>query len=511
MTREIAVVGGGPAGLYVARLLKILDRNLDVTVYERLDGAAQTFGFGVGLTESTMRNLGWADPRTAEEVRQASYMGHELHLKGGGRSVTLHGARNLAIGRAALLEIFGKAAAEAGVEIRRGTNADVSSIDADVIVAADGVASVTRQKYASELGVCSRQGRTRFVWCGADFAADSSYFTAVRSGESLFVAHVYPYAADRSTVLIEVDDLTWDTAGLAELDGRARPDGTDYASVSLLEREFANELSRRPLLTNRTRWSRFVDLSLERWSVDNVVFVGDAAHTAHYTLGSGTKLALEDAITLAEALTGAASTGEAFAQYESLRRPAVERFKKLARRSQAWWDSFRLRRNWPLDRLALSYMTRSGNLMLEHYAADQPDVTRRALAVLGAGGASQRDDLNEWVLATPVSQAGIELPRRSLDRSSLEALTPVQEVEWAEPDVWGEAADGLVEHLTQTSNLPILVTGPSVPDDLAMRIDFAERLRLVQDRLVGVRLPGGERSMAATAVAAGRADFVVMG
>ncbi|KQY55493.1 MULTISPECIES: FAD-dependent monooxygenase [unclassified Nocardioides] len=509
MSRKVAVVGGGPAGLYFARLLKRADPALEVVVHERMDGTAETFGFGVGLTESTMRNLRSADPETAERVREASHVGHELRLHGHDGIVPLHGARNLAIGRARLLEILTDAAMAVGVEIRRGVRVDATSLDADVVVAADGVTSATRDKYAAEFGVRSRLGRSRFVWCGADFAVDSAYFSAARRGDSLFVTHAYPYSPDRSTFLIEVDDLTWRDSGLEDFDRQVQPGESDRASVALLEEVFASDLRGRGLLTNRTRWSRFTNLTLDTWSHENVVLLGDAAHTAHYTLGSGTKLALEDAIALAEALVGEASVADAFAAYEGARRPSVERFKKLAHRSQAWWDSYRHRHEWSADRLALSYMTRSGNLMLSDYAGEQLPAARRALAWLGENVPDQAGELEGWVLAQPLDHPGMELAGRSVSRDGLKVAAAVREIGWSEPDVWSEAADRLVSRMRGSDDLPILLTGPDAPDAVPARVDLAERLRMELSRPIGVQVPVAATSLAATAVAAGRADFVV--
>lgn len=508
MTKSIAVIGGGPAGLYLARLVKMADPTSEVVVHERMDATAQTFGFGVGLTESTMRNLHGADPETSERVRAASHVGHELHLHGHDGVVPLHGARNLAIGRARLLEILAEAATSVGVEIRRGVQVDATSLRADVIVAADGVGSATREKFAADFGVGSHLGRSRFVWCGADFAVDAAFFCAVERGDSLFVAHAYPYAPDRSTFLIEVDDVTWQDSGLDELDQQVTPGETDEASVALLEDVFAEQLRGRRLLTNRTRWSRFTNLTLDHWSVDNVVLLGDAAHTAHYTLGSGTKLALEDAIALAQALTGADSVQDAFAAYEAARRAPIERFKKLAHRSQAWWDSYRHRHHWSADRLALSYMTRSGNLTLRDYAQEQLPAARRALSWLGPEVPDGLPDLEAWVLDRPFSDHGLDLPTRRVTPHALNSAAAVQEISWTDADVWGEAADEVVARLNGNGALPVLVTGP--PDlDPSPRIDLAERLRQGLDRPVGVRLDAAGTSLAATVVAAGRADFVV--
>ncbi|GAA1025501.1 MULTISPECIES: FAD-dependent monooxygenase [Amycolatopsis] len=502
MTRRVNVLGGGPGGLYAARLLKLRDPALEVAVHERMDGAQGTFGFGVGLTEATMRNLEQADPETADRVREVSYVGHELRFAAEDRSVCLHGARNLAVGRAALLRVLTEAATAVGVEYRAGSHADLGSVSGDVVIAADGVGSGTRAKLSAELGVRTGLGRTRYVWCGAPFAASSAFFASVRRGQQLFVTHAYPYAEDRSTFLIEVDDRTWTDAGLGEFDAATAPGETDQQSVRLLENVLSGQLRGGELLANRTRWSRFVNLGLERWHTGNVVLLGDAAHTAHYTLGSGTKLALEDAIALADALAGEGSVTAAFAAYEQARRPAVERFKQLAGRSQRWWDSYRWRADWPAERLGLSYMTRSGNLTMADYAASEPEVVRTALEWLGAAPSG---DPAEWVLAQPLRGNGIQLPLRAVPRADLGQ--PVEEVEWTEPDVWGEAADQTVDRLAAGAG-PLLVTGK--PGEFWARVDLAERLRLQTRRTVGVDLPRSARAFAATTVGAGRADFVTV-
>lgn len=506
--RTVAIIGGGPAGLAAARLIKLEDPSAAVTVYERADSSSGTFGFGVGLTEATMRNMAAADPETADRMREASHAGHALVLRTGDRDVSLHGARNLAIGRAALLEVLTKAALDVGVDIRMGTKVDLAEVQADVIVAADGARSVIRERLQDELGVEIGYGSLHYMWCGADFAVDNAHFTWQGKDEKMFVVHAYPYCADRSTFLIEADAETWRAAGLAANDAAVTPGESDTKSLALLEEVFADELRGRPLLANRTRWAQFPTVSMRRWSAGNVVLLGDAAHTAHYTIGSGTKLALEDAIALARSLAQHLDVTEAFAAYEAARRPAVERFKHLAARSQGWWSSFRSRTETDPEIIALSYMTRAGNIGLADYAREYAENTRVALQPLGDAPVENPDGLDDWVLSRPVDAPGLTAARRGV--TALDLPGDVRRVEWTGGDGWGPAQQALVDELAATAPEVVVFGGPDEPSAVGARIDVAERVRWNGSTVV-IEVPSALRSEAAAAVAVGRADAVILG
>lgn len=505
--RHIDIIGGGPAGLYAARLLKISRPDWSVTVHERMHGSGETFGFGVVLTGSTMDNLVRADPASAADIRRVSHSGHALHLRRGTEQIDLHGARNLAIGRNTLLEVFAAHAREAGVVIESGSQAEASTLDGDVIIAADGVRSKTREKLAAELGAEVSIGRGRYLWCGADFALADSMFSPVRTEDGLFVAHAYPYAPNRSTFLIETDDASWQAAGM-DRNGTSTVDGnSDEFSLRYLQHAFADDLAGRPLLGNRSRWQRFHTVHLQRWSHDNTVLIGDAAHTAHYTLGSGTKLALEDAIALTDSLLTDDDPPTAFAHYEHQRRPAVTRFQRLAARSQRWWESFPQRIDQPLSTLAAGFMTRAGNIDLDRLAINASDLLRNALHRYSrTAGNELPDDLVQWILDQPWSNGTSTLPTRVLDDAT--TLPSITTSTWSQSDPFSADADTIVNRARTARAEVIRLQGANHLTGIQGRIDLAERLRREVDTPVLIDVPADARPEAAAALLCGRCDLV---
>ena len=506
--RRIAIIGGGPAGLYAARLLKTARPDWAVTVYERTRASRETFGFGVVLTGSTLANLTEADPYSAADIRAVGHAGHSLRLARGSESIDLHGARNLAIARSSLLDVLTHHAKAAGVVSEIGQHVDAAAVDADIVIAADGVRSGTRTELGTELGADISVGRGRYLWCGTDFALENSVFSPARTEHGMFVAHAYPYADNRSTFLIETDDATWRTAGMDASDRATEPSGSDEYSLRYLQQAFASELGGHRLLGNRSRWLPFHTVRLRRWSHGNTVLIGDAAHTAHYTLGSGTKLAMEDAIALSRALLDESDIATAFAAYEQQRRPSVERFQRLAARSQRWWESFPLRlHHRPLPTLALGFLTRTGNIELGRLGATSDQPLLDALSELH--GEILRElphDPVGWVLDRSISVEGRRLAGRATDGA--ETLEDPAVIDWSGADPWNELGNATVDALRDSARGTALLRGADDPTAVQGRIDLAERLKLELNQTVIVQLPETARAEAAAAVACGRCDLV---
>jgi anthraniloyl-CoA monooxygenase len=323
---RIAVLGGGPGGLYVARLLKLAHPDAHVEVHEQ-GTPDTTFGFGVGLAAGTQRNLRAADPASLEEILANAYP-HDMSLRVGHATVRMPDNNNLrAIARTTLLTVLQRHARTAGVELRFGSRVRIDDLDADLIVAADGVSSTVRDRFANDLGAEVEVGNGLYLWCGTDFALPSALFMPVTTDAGTFVTHAYPYAADRSTFLIETDEATWRRAGFeatTEALAAGPLEASDDTALDYLAAAFADPLEGHRLIGNRTRWLRFRTVRCSHWHHGNVVLLGDAAHTAHYSIGSGTKLAMEDAIALVAAIGAESDLPTALARYESLRHPAVE-------------------------------------------------------------------------------------------------------------------------------------------------------------------------------------------
>ncbi len=294
---RVGIVGAGPAGLYLAILLKRDDPSHQVTVYER-NRLEDTFGFGVVFSDETLENVGDADPATNQAMAAAAARWEDIEIHYRGTVLRSTGHRFSGLERKTLLQLLAQRARSLGVEIHWQTEirdlTDCGLPEADLIVAADGAASQVRERLSDRFEPSLDWRRNRFVWLGTTrpFPAFTFYFKSSPVG--LWRTHAYQYAPGRSTFIVEAREETWGASALDENDERA--------TVAYLERLFAEELQGHTLLANRSIWRRFPTVRNAVWHSGNVVLLGDAAHTAHFSVGSGTKLAMEDAIALAAAL-----------------------------------------------------------------------------------------------------------------------------------------------------------------------------------------------------------------
>ncbi|PUA81083.1 FAD-dependent monooxygenase [Nocardioides currus] len=507
--RSVAVLGGGPGGLYVARLLKLRHPDCAVDLYEQ-SPPDQTFGFGVGLATKTQRNLEAADPASLAAIVERSFQ-HEMAMEVRGERVLLPVDNLIAIGRSTLLDVLRQHAEDAGVRLHYGTRVTADELDAELVIASDGVSSATREASADTFGATIDTHDSLYLWCGTDFALPTASFLPVETEHGTFVAHAYPYAPDRSTFLIETDEETWRRAGFDATTARTPYDESDVESLAYLSQAFAAELQGHPLVGNRTRWLQFRTIRCARWHHDNVVLLGDAAHTAHYSIGSGTKLAMEDGIALDAALAEAPDLETALARYEAVRRPAVEHLQETARRSMRWWDTFPDRLDVPVDQLLIAYMTRAGKVSVDRFAALAGDVVRRGLAHYAGCAVSEvpEEDRTDWILSRPLLRDDQTWPARSV---TLEQLGSHVDLTVDVHDPWGGDGDVQVKQATAQSgdaSRSVLLRSADDLGAVLTMFDLGERLRREAGVVVAATVPAPLVEFAVAALASGRIDLVV--
>ncbi|MFJ3232090.1 bifunctional salicylyl-CoA 5-hydroxylase/oxidoreductase [Streptomyces sp. NPDC086787] len=351
--RRIAIIGGGPGGLYAAALLKRLDPNREITVWER-NAPDDTFGFGVVLSDETLGGIEHADRAVFESMQRDFVRWDDIDIVHRDTRQTSGGHGFAALGRKRLLEILHERCRDLGVELRFRAEAphpDRLREAYDLVVAADGVNSSTREAYAEVFRPHVTTHRCRYIWLAADFAFTSFRFEIAETEHGVMQLHGYPYAADASTVIVEMREEVWQAAGFAELD--------EEGSVERCAKIFADALGGRPLRSNKSAWTTFRTVVNEHWSHGNLVLLGDAAHTAHFSIGSGTKLAVEDALALAACLEEQPSPAEALAAYEQERKPVVASTQRAARASLEWFEDIARCLDRPPRQFAFSLLTRS--------------------------------------------------------------------------------------------------------------------------------------------------------
>ena len=355
---HIAILGAGPAGLYLAYLIKRRSPETAVTLVEQ-NPADATFGFGVVFSDRALEFLREDDEATYSAITPHMESWSDITIVHRGERVTIDGVGFSAIGRLKLLQLLQARARSVGVEpfYQRAVKSLGELGNVDLVVGADGVNSLVRRSNENRFGASVRLLTNRFAWFGTDkrFETLTQTFSETKAGS--FNAHHYRYSPDLSTFIVEVDQSTFARAGFAQM-GEAE-------TRAFCEHVFAQTLDGHRLISNNSIWRQFPIVHNEHWSVDNCVLVGDALHTAHFSIGSGTRLAMEDAIALDRALAHSGNVGAALVAYEAARRPTLEKLVSGANGSATWYEHFAEHmRLAPVD-FAMSYITRSGRVDIE--------------------------------------------------------------------------------------------------------------------------------------------------
>jgi anthraniloyl-CoA monooxygenase len=406
---KIACIGGGPAGLYFSILMKKRSPGAEITVYER-NRFDDAFGWGVVFSEETLGNLGDADAGSYRTIREHFAYWDDIETHYAGTTVTSTGHGFCGISRKRLLMILQERCRELGVRLEFQSEIAVPGglPQADLIVASDGVNSAIREAFADRFRPKFVWGKCRFSWLGTTRPLRAFTFVFKENEHGLFQVHAYPFEKGTSTWIVECHEDTWRRAGLDA--------ATEEQTVAYCERLFAPELEGHRLLTNRSLWRSFPTITNEMWRHDNIVLVGDAAHTAHFSIGSGTKLAMEDAIALADAVGegDAADIPRALSAYQDMRHIEVLKTQKAAQTSLEWFENSRRYMGQSPITFSFNLITRSKKITYDNLKVRDPklvaDVTERFRTDHGAPLDSQ--GRAPAPIFTPFRLRGLTLPNR---------------------------------------------------------------------------------------------------
>jgi anthraniloyl-CoA monooxygenase len=364
---KITIIGGGPAGMYFAILMKQADTAHDITIHER-NGPDDTFGWGVVFSGKTLANLRAADQDSHAEITRDFEAWDNVDVVKDAEKISIHGNSFSGIARIRLLKILQSRCEALGIRIHfRSEINDIESLksDCDLLVGADGVNSTVRQTFAGNFQPNLSTRPNKYIWYGTNHLFHGLTLTFRENNAGVFAAHSYKFDKTTSTFIVECDPQTWSNAGLGSTNDR---DTLEYVAEV-----FARDLNGQPLLSNNSKWINFVLVKNANWYFDNVVLLGDALHTAHFSIGSGTKLAMEDAIALKHCFDGTAGVAAALAEFERTRKPIIEDYQAAAYESMVWFENAREYMHLSPIELAYSLMKRSGRVDDEQLRKRDPE------------------------------------------------------------------------------------------------------------------------------------------
>ncbi|KRF09335.1 salicylyl-CoA 5-hydroxylase [Arthrobacter sp. Soil782] len=377
---KIAIVGGGPGGLYFAALMKQLDPSHDITLWER-NAATDTFGFGVVFSDETLGGIGNADPVVAEYMsrRFARWADIDIHYRG--EKLTVGGQGFAAMNRKELLQLLQHRSVELGVDVRFSAIAPpIEELEAgyDLVLASDGANSQIRTAYAKDFRPSLDVRPNKFMWLGTDQVFEAFKFFVKDTEYGTMQVHGYPYSETGSTFIVEMHEDVWKAAGFGATTNTVFPPGvSDELAVAKIRDLLSEELDGYEVLANNSKWLNFSTVRNESWRKDNVVLLGDAAHTAHFSIGSGTKLAMEDALALAACLHEHRDLDAALEAYETERRPVVESTQRAAQASLEWFETIGQYGKQDPVQFAFNLLTRSRRITQENLRLRDPEFAHR--------------------------------------------------------------------------------------------------------------------------------------
>ncbi len=376
---KINIIGGGPAGLYFALLMKKHDSRHEITVTER-NAPGDTFGWGVVFSDQTLSYIQSTDEATYRRITESFETWDNVDVVHRGERITVRGNKFSGIARIKLLGILQQRCEEAGVNLRFCANVtDVDSLveNSDLVVGADGVNSELRQRFSEFFQPSLSTRHNKYIWYGTHQLFHGLTLTFRETEAGVFAAHSYKFDKQTSTFVVECDQATWDSAGLA---GMSDADAQGY-----LAGVFREDLGGHELLSNNSRWINFLLVKNQHWHHRNVVLLGDALHTAHFSIGSGTKLALEDAIALFRSFDGVRNLEAALVEFERVRKPVIEAYQQAADESLVWFEHAKDYMHLAPYDFAYKLMTRSKKIDYENLKRRDPTFIEAYEAAMNAG------------------------------------------------------------------------------------------------------------------------------
>jgi anthraniloyl-CoA monooxygenase len=377
---RIAIAGGGPAGLYFAALMKGLDPAHEITVWER-NAPDDTFGFGVVFSDETLGGIETADTVIHRRMESEFARWTDIDVNVNGHAFTVGGQGFAAMSRKVLLQILRERAAELGVTVRYRTEApDVDELRAthDLVLGADGINSAIRGKGADVFRPTLDRRRNKYIWLGTDLVFEAFQFFVKQTQWGTMQIHGYPYSGSGSTFIVEMHEDVWRRAGLDRRENDVFPPGaSDAWAVERIGEIFADELRGHRIRTNNSKWISFQTVRNERWHDGNLVLIGDAAHTAHFSIGSGTKLAMEDALALAACLHEQPTVEAALEAYQAERKPVVESTQRAAQASMEWFENLGMYAGQDPAEFVFNLLTRSRRITFGNLKERDPGFAAR--------------------------------------------------------------------------------------------------------------------------------------